>query len=111
MALRAWPWLMFSLLLPLAAQAETVRYRCEAVYTPSRSVWVRNVALVHDDKRISVVLIDEQPVYTFMVDGTRVFTSQDNERIAFDADKLTWWSNWRDMMTANGRCEKTDAKN
>jgi hypothetical protein len=104
---RARPWLaVLGLLLPLAAQAETARYRCEAVYTPSRSVWVRSVTLAYDAKKISQVLIDGQPVYTFMVDGSRVFTSQDNERIAFDAGQLNWQSNWRDMMTAQGRCER-----
>ncbi|MGJ4748677.1 hypothetical protein ACQV5M_20115 [Leptospira sp. SA-E8] len=98
---------LFLLLSPaLTRAAEASRYRCEAVYQPARSVWVRSVTLVHDEKKIIEVQIDEVPVYSFNVHGTLVLTAQDNERIAFDAGKLSWQSDWRGLMQSSGRCEK-----
>jgi hypothetical protein len=92
----------------LPALAETVvNYRCEAVYLPARGVWVRSVALVHDDQKITDVRIDDVPVYSFNVHGVRVLTALDNERIVFDAEQLSWHSDWRGVMQANGRCEQT----
>ncbi len=91
----------------LTAQAvEVVTYRCEAVYQPARSVWVRSVALVHDDKKVTEVRIDDIPVYSFNVHGVLVLTALDNERIAFDTGKLSWQSDWRGLMQSSGRCEK-----
>lgn len=99
--------LVFLALLPAWARAaEASRYLCEAVYQPARSVWVRSVTLVYDDKKIIEVQIDAVPVYSFNVHGTRVLTSQDNERIAFDAAQLSWESDWRGLMQSSGRCEK-----
>ncbi|MFO6420501.1 hypothetical protein ACLBKS_09890 [Hylemonella sp. W303a] len=100
------------MLLPLlgfqsgAWAEELVSYRCEPVYQPARSVWVRTVGLVHDDKKITEVRIDGVPVYSFNVYGARVLTALDNERIAFDADQLSWQSDWRGVMQAQGRCER-----
>lgn len=93
-------------LQPLAWADALVSYRCEPVYQPARSVWVRTVGLVHDDKKITEVRIDGVPVYSFNVYGARVLTALDNERIAFDADQLSWQSDWRGVMQSSGRCEK-----
>lgn len=90
----------------LAWAEALVNYRCEPVYQPARSVWVRTVGLVHDDKKITEVRIDGVPVYSFNVYGARVLTALDNERIAFDADQLSWQSDWRGVMQSSGRCEK-----
>ncbi|EGI75764.1 hypothetical protein [Hylemonella gracilis] len=93
-------------LQPLAWADALVNYRCEPVYQPARNVWVRTVGLVHDDKKITEVRIDGVPVYSFNVHGARVLTALDNERIAFDADQLSWQSDWRGVMQAQGRCER-----
>jgi hypothetical protein len=93
-------------LLPAARADDVVNYRCEPVYQPARSVWARSVGLVHDGKKIIEVRIDGVPVYSFNVHGARVLTALDNERITFDADQLSWQSNWRDVMQAQGRCER-----
>jgi len=87
---------------------QTVRWVCEAVYQPSRAVWPRTVELAHDAQRVTAVRIDGQAVYTFLVEGTTVFTSQDNERIQFDTAALSWRSDFRGLAQSQGRCEPTD---
>lgn len=108
---RAVTWASWMLLALLGLQSrawadELVNYRCEPVYQPARSVWVRTVGLVHDDQKITEVRIDGVPVYSFNVHGPRVLTALDNERIAFDAEQLSWQSDWRGVMQAQGRCER-----
>lgn len=93
--------------MPLWARTEqTVNYRCEAVYQPARSVWVRSVDLAHDGNKITEVRIDGVPVYSFNVHGPQVLTALDNERIVFDAQRLSWESDWRGVMQSSGRCER-----
>ena len=89
-----------------AVKAATARYRCEAVYQPQRSVWARDVELVHDERRLVDVRVDGVSVYSFRVDGAAVYTALDNERIVFDVQTLRWRSDWRGLFTSAGRCEK-----
>lgn len=105
-SLRSLAWVGLLSLQPLAWADALVSYRCEPVYQPARSVWVRTVGLVHDDKKITEVRIDGVPVYSFNVHGARVLTALDNERISFDAGQLSWQSDWRGVMQAQGRCER-----
>ena len=98
--------------LPLAwaAQPKTTTpqrtlLRCEPVYMPTRSTWVREVELVGKGGRLSEVRIDGLAVYTFAVRDTTVLTSQDNERIQIDFGALTWRSDFRGLTSGQGRCE------
>lgn len=79
--------------------------RCEAVYMPARSTWVREVELVGKAGILAEVRIDGQAVYTFSLRDTTVLTSQDNERIQIDFGERTWRSDFRGLSSAQGRCE------
>ncbi|MEZ5664432.1 MAG: hypothetical protein R3E94_13040 [Burkholderiaceae bacterium] len=92
---------------PALATDRKVRLLCEAVYLPARTVWNRSVELEHDDQTLRTVRIDGVPVYSFAVDGTRILTSMDNERIQVDLERQTWQSDFRGMAHAQGRCERT----
>jgi hypothetical protein len=86
--------------------AATVRYRCEAVYLPARSTWVRSVEIEHDARRIRALRVDGVPVYSFAVDGTTIRTALDNERIVLDTARGQWQSDFRNLAQAQGRCER-----
>lgn len=101
------PGLVLALLLASApALAATARYRCEAVYLPARSTWVRSVEIEHDARRVLAVRIDGVPVHSFAVDGTVIRTALDNERITFDTAALGWQSDFRNLAQGQGRCER-----
>ncbi len=85
--------------------ATDVRWRCEVVYQPARQVWVRELTLSHDDKRLTRVAIDGVPVYTFAVYEQWIMTSQDNERVQIDVGSRTWQSDFRGLASGQGRCE------
>jgi hypothetical protein len=53
------------------------------------------------------VVIDGQPVYSFAVRDTQIFTALDNERIQVDVAAQTWSSDFRGLSTAQGRCERS----
>lgn len=86
--------------------AATARYRCEAVYMPARSSWVRSVEIEHDARRVLGLRVDGVPVYSFAVDGTVIRTALDNERITFDTATLGWQSDFRGLAQGRGRCER-----
>ena len=95
-------------LLALGAEAQAatdVRWRCEVVYQPARQVWVRELTLSHEDKRLTRVAIDGVPVYTFAVYEQWIMTSQDNERVQIDVGSRTWQSDFRGLASGQGRCE------
>lgn len=94
------------LLLAGPALAATARYRCEAVYLPARSTWVRSVEIDHDERRIRTLRIDGVAVYSFAVDGTTIRTALDNERIVLDTGSGHWQSDFRGLARAQGRCEQ-----
>jgi hypothetical protein len=94
------------LLLAAPALAATARYRCEAVYLPARSTWVRSVEIDHDERRIRTLRIDGVAVYSFAVDGTVIRTALDNKRIVFDTASGQWQSDLRGLAQARGRCER-----
>jgi hypothetical protein len=87
------------------ATPERTLLRCEPVYMPARSTWIREVELLGTDGRLSEVRIDGQAVYTFAVRDATVLTSQDNERIQIDMAERTWRSDFRGLTTGQGRCE------
>lgn len=86
--------------------AATARYRCEAVYLPARSTWVRSVEIDHDARRVLALRVDGVPVYSFAVDGTTIRTALDNERITLDTAGGQWQSDFRGLAQAQGRCER-----
>lgn len=88
------------------ALAATARYRCEAVYMPARSTWVRSVEIEHDERRVLALRIDGVAVYSFSVDGTAIRTALDNERISLDTHRLEWQSDFRGLAQGRGRCER-----
>ncbi|MEJ7137807.1 hypothetical protein [Amphibiibacter pelophylacis] len=79
--------------------------RCQAFYTPVRSIWVRTVGLDYDGKQLNAVSIDGVKVYSFQINGTRIFTALDNERIQIDTGTLQWSSDYRGAAQSQGRCE------
>lgn len=89
-----------------AIDGQQVRYRCEAVYLPARSTWVRSVEIEYDDRRIRVLRIDGVAVYSFSVDGTVIHTALDNERISLDTASGQWKSDFRGQAQGRGRCER-----
>ncbi len=91
-----------------ATEGQQVRYRCEAIYLPARSTWVRSVEIEHDDRRVRVLRIDGVAVYSFAVDGAVLRTALDNERITFDTARLSWQSDLRGLASSQGRCERED---
>ena len=92
---------------PASADEKSVRMLCEAVYLPARTVWAREVELVHGEQAITSVRIDGVAVFGFAVDGTLVMTSLDNERIQIDVARQTWYSDFRGLAQSQGRCERT----
>lgn len=86
--------------------AASVQYRCEAVYLPARSTWVRSVEIEHDDRRVRGLRIDGVAVYSFAVDGTVIRTALDNERITLDTASMSWNSDFRGLAQGRGRCEQ-----
>lgn len=94
------------LLMAAPALAATARYRCEAVYLPARSTWVRSVEIEHDTRRVLALRVDGVPVYSYTVDGTTIRTALDNERITFDTGSLGWQSDFRGLAQGQGRCER-----
>lgn len=79
--------------------------RCQAFYTPARSIWVRTVGLDYDRKQLNSVSIDGVKVYSFQVHGTAIFTALDNERIQIDTGTQQWSSDYRGAAMSQGRCE------
>lgn len=88
---------------------ERMLLRCEAVYMPARSTWVREVELVGNGGRLSEVRIDGQSVHSFSVSDTTVLTSQDNERIQINLGERSWSSDFRGLAKGEGRCEGISA--
>lgn len=78
--------------------------RCEVVYLPTRSTWVREVKLTHAGKRLREVAIDGVAVYTFALSGPVVLTSLDNERIQLDLSQPAWTSDFRGLAAGQGIC-------
>lgn len=102
-------WLLLAVGLLLTAGpalAASVRYRCEAVYMPARSTWVRHVEIEHDDRRVRALRIDGVAVYSFAVNGTVIRTALDNERIVLDTASGQWQSDFRGQAQGQGRCER-----
>lgn len=89
-----------------APRAQFVQWRCEVSYLPTRATWTRHVTLVHDNQTIKSIWIDGQAVHRFDVFQTLVLTSQDNERVQFDATYGIWQSAFRDQATGMGQCER-----
>lgn len=89
-----------------AAPVAHLNLRCEAVYLPARSSWLRTVRIAFDDQRVSSVAVDGQQAYAFAVRGHIILTALDNERIELDLENQTWTSDFRGLATGQGRCER-----
>ncbi len=84
--------------------ATDTHLRCDVVYLPAHSPWVREVVLTHRGKRLRTVTIDGVVVYTFALSGPVVLTSLDNERIQLDLSQPAWRSDFRGLATGRGLC-------
>jgi hypothetical protein len=93
---------------PSNPSPERTLLRCEPVYMPARSTWVREVELVGKGGRLSEVRIDGLAVNSFAVRDTTVLTSQDNERIQIDFSERTWSSDFRGLASGQGRCDPVE---
>jgi len=87
---------------PPASHRKTLT--CDVAYLPSRASWVRQVTVTYDLQRLRSVAVDGVGVHSFAVADTTILTSQDNERIQLDVDRLTWQSDFRGVATGQGRC-------
>lgn len=94
--------------LASAAPATHWDLLCEAVYLPTRNIWLRTVRIAFDDQRVTGVAVDGLQAYTFAVRGNIILTALDNERIELDLENQTWTSDFRGLATAQGRCERRD---
>jgi hypothetical protein len=99
---------LFLLICANAAMAETVTLDCRVQYQKDGELSHRSAELQYEKRKLTVVKIDEQPVYRFSVNGTTVSTSMDNERIQIEflPNKITWRSNFRDINFGSGICIK-----
>lgn len=94
-------------MITLAAVAATaLTLVCEAAYLPERRTWRRTVEMRLVDNRVRELRIDGVPVHDFLLDGSRILTALDNERITIDAAAQTWRSDFRGLATGQGRCER-----
>lgn len=52
------------------------------------------------------LMIDGVAAYSFSLDGSRILTAIDGERIQFDVSDQTWTSDLRGLVSSQGRCER-----
>lgn len=81
-------------------------FSCRVLYEPARSVWVRSLELDHDAKSFTALRIDGVAVYGFAVEGAKLVTHLDNERIFIDLAVPNWKSQFRDQASGEGVCVK-----
>ena len=97
------------LALVCACQAQgttkTVTLSCAVAYMPARSTWVREVQLSWDGDTLASVQIDGLSPHSFSVDGERMATAIDNERIQIDLRQAQWTSDFRGLASGQGRCD------
>ncbi len=98
-------WLVCGVGVVPAWAASSKTWVCDVAYLPSRANWVRTVTVTYDDQRLRQVVVDGVAVHRFAVSGTVILTSQDNERIQFDATQSTWRSDFRGWATGQGHCQ------
>ena len=105
--------LSFANVVPLAraqnsprALVGTVSWTCHAFYLPARSIWKRTVDIEFDAEGVRSLMIDGVAAYSFNLQGGRILTAIDGERIQFDVTEQTWTSDLRGMVSSQGRCEK-----
>jgi hypothetical protein len=85
---------------------KTLSYTCRVVYEPANTMWVRELEIDYNSKAFQVVRIDGVQAHGFAVDGARVITHLDNERIHLDLSVPSWKSQFREAAQGQGVCLK-----
>ncbi len=88
-----------------AASAEIWRLQCAVAYLPARSTWVRTLELTRQAQQVQSLKIDGVVPYAFVMDGARLITAIDNERIQIDLAHQLWQSDYRGHASGQGRCD------
>jgi hypothetical protein len=83
---------------------KNLSFSCRVVYEPAGSVWIRDLSVNYDNKSFTSLRIDGVAVYGFAVEGTRLITHLDNERIFIDLSVPNWKSKFRDQAVGEGIC-------
>ena len=103
----------FASMVPLARAQNTssalvgaVSWTCHAFYLPARSIWKRTVDIEFNAEGVRSLMIDGVAAYSFNLQGGRILTAIDGERIQFDVIEQAWTSDLRGMVSSQGRCEK-----
>lgn len=85
---------------------KTLSFSCRVLYEPARTLWVRELEIDYDRKAFQVLRIDGVRVYGFAVEGARIITHLDNERIYLDLSIPSWKSEFREAAQGQGVCIK-----
>jgi hypothetical protein len=85
---------------------KTLSFSCRVLYEPARTLWVRELEIDYDRKAFQVLRIDGVRVYGFAVEGVRIITHLDNERIYLDLSIPSWKSEFREAAQGQGVCIK-----
>jgi hypothetical protein len=94
---------------PAKAQAKvkTLVFSCRVLYSPARSIWVRELEVDYNKKAFTALRIDGIPVYGFSAEGAQISTHLDNERIYLDLNAPSWRSEFREAAQGEGACVKS----
>jgi hypothetical protein len=79
---------------------------CRVLYSPARSIWVRELEVDYDKNAFTALRIDGVPVHGFSAEGAQISTHLDNERIYLDLSAPSWRSEFREAAQGEGTCVK-----
>jgi hypothetical protein len=89
------------------AKVKTLVFSCRVLYSPARSIWVRELEVDYDKKAFTALRIDGIPVHGFSFEGAQISTHLDNERIYLDLNAPSWRSEFREAAQGEGACVKS----
>lgn len=92
----------------VAVSAETLRLECAVAYMPARSTWVRTLELTLQNQQVQALTIDGVQPHAFALNGARLVTAIDNERIEIDVAQRQWQSDFRGHASGQGRCDAVE---
>lgn len=88
------------------AKIKTLAFSCRVLYSPARSIWVRELEVDYDKNAFTALRIDGVPVHGFSAEGAQISTHLDNERIYLDLSAPSWRSEFREAAQGEGTCVK-----
>jgi hypothetical protein len=89
------------------AKVKTLVFSCRVLYSPVRSIWVRELEVDYNKKAFTALRIDGIPVHGFSFEGAQISTHLDNERIYLDLNAPSWRSEFREAAQGEGSCVKS----